>query len=103
MIKSTVVTFALATFVASGALASSDKTYTLSKDKTVTSVSQPFVHYSPASAPPKGVSVIFGNVGTLYPKGLYFCCYGNTISGSGAGVGVLLPPRCSSHLPAIPK
>jgi len=87
MIKTSLVTFALVTFVASGAIAAGDKTYTLSRDKAVTSVSQPSVHYSPAALPPKKDNVVFSNVGTLYPKGLYFCCYGDTISGPSSPVG----------------
>lgn len=88
MIRTSLVTFALVSFVASGAYAAGDKTYTLSKDRTVTSVTQPSVHFSPAQ-PPSNTrgSAIFSNLGLKYPKGLYFCCYGNTISGPNAGVG----------------
>lgn len=86
MIRSSLVTFALVTFVAGGALAASDKTYTLSKDKTVTSVSQGSAHYAPPQILGKD-NVIFSNVGTKYPKGLYFCCYGDTISGPSSPVG----------------
>ncbi len=87
MIKTSLVALALVTFAASGASAAGDKTYTLSKNKTVTSVSQPSVHYSPSVLPGKGSKVIFSNVGTLYPKGLYFCCYGDTISGPSSVIG----------------
>ncbi len=31
--------------------------------------------------------MIFSNIGTAYPKGLYFCCYCDTISGPNAGAG----------------
>jgi hypothetical protein len=86
MIKASIVTFALVSFVATGALAGGDKTYTLSKDKAVTSVSQSSVHYAPPQIFRRG-SVIFSNVGTKYPKGLYFCCYGDTISGPTSPVG----------------
>ena len=34
-----------------------------------------------------GKNLVFSNVGFKYPNGLYFCCYGNTISGSGSVIG----------------
>jgi hypothetical protein len=85
MIKPSILAFALTAFTVSGALAAGDKSYTLSKDKAVTSVTQSSAHYSPPQLTHK--TVIFSNVGTKYPKGLYFCCYGDTISGPNAGVG----------------
>ena len=87
MIKSSFVTFALVTFVASGAFAAGDKTYTLSKDKTKTAVSQGSMHYAPPPQIRPGASSVFSNIGKKYPKGLHFCCYGDTISGASAGVG----------------
>jgi hypothetical protein len=88
MIKSVVLAFTALALAASSASAGGDKTYTLSKDKTVTSVTQPSVHYNPAQPPSDAKSTaIFSNIGTKYPKGLYFCCYGNTISGPDAGLG----------------
>lgn len=86
MFKSAVFAFALGAFAASGALAAGDRTYSLSKDKRITTVSQGSTRYAPPSLAPKK-DVVFSNVGTKYPKGLYFCCYGNTISGPDAGVG----------------
>jgi len=86
MIKKAIMTFAMATLVAGGASAAGDKTYTLSKDKTVTSVTQGSVHYSPPSILGGG-HVLFSNFGKKYPKGLYFCCYGDTISGPNSAVG----------------
>jgi hypothetical protein len=77
--------FALTAFTASGALAAGDKSYTLNKDKTVTTVKQSSAHYSPPQLNRK--SVIFSNIGTKYPKGLYFCCYGDTISGIDSVIG----------------
>jgi hypothetical protein len=35
-------------------------------------------------APPahdSNLTTIFSNIGTVYPKGLYFCCYADTVSG----------------------
>lgn len=86
MIKASLVTFALIAFAASGAFAAGDKTYTLSKDRTMTSVSQGSMHYTSPQILSKG-SDIFSNIGKKYPKGLYFCCLGDTISGASAGVG----------------
>ena len=87
MIKTTMLGFTVLALAASTAFAAGDKTYSLSKDKAITSVTQASVHYAPPQLAPKKSSVIFSNIGTKYPKGLYFCCYGDTISGADAGVG----------------
>jgi hypothetical protein len=60
---------------------------TVSKDKRFTTVHQGSFHYTPSSKPPKKLKVIFDNIGFLYPKGRYFCCFGDTISGPNSQVG----------------
>src|SRR5882757_6115881 len=85
MIKRVLVALAALAFAGSAASAAGVNGATLSKDKRTTSVAVGSGHYSPTALP--GKSAIFSNVGTKYPKGLYFCCYGDTISGPNAGVG----------------
>lgn len=59
----------------------------LSKDKLTTTVHPGSMHYAPQAVPPRKLKPIFDNIGFLYPKGLYFCCYGDTISGPNSQVG----------------
>jgi len=44
-----------------------------------------YVH--PGMHVPKGGKMLFSNIGYDYPKGLYFCCYGGTISGPTSALG----------------
>ncbi len=85
MIKRVLVALAAVAFAASAASAAGVNGATLSKDKRFTSVAGGSGHYAPTALP--GKSAIFSNVGTKYPKGLYFCCYGDTISGPNSIVG----------------
>src|SRR5437868_2821417 len=85
MIKRVLVALAALAFAGSAASAAGVNGATLSKDKRTTSVAVGSGHYSPTALP--GKSAIFSNVGTKYPKGLYFCCYGDTISGADSVVG----------------
>lgn len=59
---------------------------TASKDKRTTSVSVGSSHFTPARVNPNKLDTIFDNIGRKYPKGLYFCCYGSTVSGSSSPV-----------------
>jgi len=86
MIKRVLVALAALAFAGSAASAAGVTGATLSKDKRTTSVTAGSGHYAPPAVLP-GKSAIFSNVGTKYPKGLYFCCYGNTISGPDSVVG----------------
>jgi hypothetical protein len=85
MIKRVLVALAASALVSTTAAAGGATGVSLSKDKRITSVSQGTMHYTPAQLPRK--SIIFSNIGTLYPKGLYFCCYGDTISGPSSVIG----------------
>ena len=58
-----------------------------SKDGRITSVAHGSAHYTAPPSLVPGKNLIFSNVGFKYPNGLYFCCYGNTISGSGRVIG----------------
>lgn len=88
MLKTTLAVLAVSAFAMSGALAANNNIgATVSKDKSITSVAQGSGHYI---APPIGHGsnkTIFSNVGFKYPKGLYFCCYGFTISGADSVIG----------------
>jgi hypothetical protein len=87
MIKSTVLGLALVAFACGGAFAAGGKSYSLSNDNRVTSVKQSSSHYVAPMLAPRKKDVIFSNIGSKYPKGLYFCCYGDTISGPSSPVG----------------
>ncbi|HEX3651677.1 MAG TPA: choice-of-anchor R domain-containing protein [Rhizomicrobium sp.] len=54
---------------------------TVSKNKRTVSVSPGPAHYTVPLAPPKGLTVVFNNIGKKYPDGVYFCCDGLTIAG----------------------
>lgn len=85
MIKRAFVAFAVLALAGSAASAAGVNGATLSKDKRITTVSMSSGHFSPTALPKK--TAIFSNVGLAYPKGLYFCCYGSTVSGPTSAVG----------------
>jgi hypothetical protein len=87
MIKKVLVALAASAFLGVTAQAAGINGATLSKDKRVTSVAHGSSVYTPARMPVGAHKLIWSNVGYKYPNGLYFCCYGNTISGSGSVVG----------------
>jgi len=87
MIKASILAFALTAFAAGSALAVTVNGVSTSKDGRITSIPQGSAHYTPPPAQQAGANLVFSNVGFKYPNGLYFCCYGNTISGSGSVIG----------------
>ncbi|HWA03988.1 MAG TPA: choice-of-anchor R domain-containing protein [Rhizomicrobium sp.] len=86
MIRKVLVFAAALAFAGTTALAAGTSGVTLSSDKRITSIRNPHSVYTPHLAP-KNQNLIFSNIGFKYAKGLYFCCYGNTISGSNSLIG----------------
>jgi hypothetical protein len=88
MIRKAIVVLAALSFATTAALAAGVNGAYTSKDKTKTYITHPGTGvYTPAAKPPKNDNVIFSNIGTKYPNGLYFCCYGDTISGPNSLIG----------------
>jgi hypothetical protein len=87
MIKRVLVALAATALVGAAAQAAGVNGATVSKDKRITSVPHGSTVYTPARMPVGTHKLIWSNVGFKYPNGLYFCCYGNTISGSGSVIG----------------
>lgn len=87
MIKRVLVALVATAFVGAAAQAAGVNGATVSKDKRITSVAHGSSVYTPARMPVGAGKLIWSNIGYKYPNGLYFCCYGNTISGSGSLVG----------------
>jgi hypothetical protein len=81
MIKRMVFSTALAVAMSGAAMAATIGGVTVSHDGRTVVQTKPQPHYLPALQHKKGLKTIFSNIGTDYPKGLYFCCYGSTISG----------------------
>lgn len=87
MIKKALAILATLAFATTAAMAAGPNGASVSKDKLTTSVHPGSMHYTPAAHPPRKLKPIFDNIGFLYPKGYYFCCYGDTISGSASQIG----------------
>jgi hypothetical protein len=81
MFKQALLMFGIAAFVSAGAQAGTVAGVTLSDDGK-TAVFTGSGNTIEAPQHDKSVKVIFSNIGTKYPKGEYFCCFGDTISGS---------------------
>lgn len=62
-------------------------TPTVSKDGLTTTLPHAIVQYVRPAPDDLMSSKIFNNIGYKYPKGLYFCCYGGTISGPNSQLG----------------
>ena len=54
---------------------------TFSKDGRQVTTARDARQAGPAVQPGKGLVTIFSNLATDYPKGVYFCCVGSTLSG----------------------
>jgi len=87
MISKALVVAAAFAIASTATMAAGVNGATASKDKRITSVPSGSSHYTPAQLPGKTPNVIFNNIGWKYPNGLYFCCYGDTISGSTSQIG----------------
>src|ERR1700753_3107155 len=81
MFKQTLIGFGMCALLCSGALAGTLAGVTLSDDGK-TAVFTGTGHFAEPPQHDKGTKVIFSNIGTKYPKGEYFCCFGDTVSGS---------------------
>jgi hypothetical protein len=79
MIRKTLLVLTALSLTSTAALAMPNGV-TLSKDGRSVTVAHGIASYV-MHAPKKSKPVIFSNIGYDYPKGLYFCCYGGTISG----------------------
>ncbi len=86
MFKRTLAGFGITALLCTGALAGTLAGVTLSDDGK-TAIFAGTGHFAEPPQHDKGTRVIFSNIGTRYPKGEYFCCFGDTISGSQAITG----------------
>jgi len=87
MIGKALVVLSFAVFAAGGAMAATIDGVALSDDGRTALFAQGSGYYTAAPQHDKGTKVIFSNIGVKYPKGEYFCCFGDTISGADSVVG----------------
>ncbi len=87
MIKKALLALVVLAFAGTTAVSAGNVGTSVSKDKRTTFVARGSSKFTTPPAHEKGLKAIFSNVGTLYPKGLYFCCYGDTISGPSSPIG----------------
>lgn len=88
MIRKALLALAMLSLASTTALAAGGTAATVSKDRLKTMIPFPTQqsYVNPGIRVP-GPEPIFSNIGTAYPKGLYFCCYGGTIGGPASQVG----------------
>lgn len=87
VVRSSVSCLLLLLIVSLTALAASSKGISTSKDGRRTTASQPASFSNPLRANPlSGLKIIYDNASN-YPLGVYWCCSGYTITGSGSAVG----------------
>ncbi len=91
MLKKTFAVLAALAFMSASADAAGVNGATVSKDKLTTMARPGSSHYVPAPPPDRLVN-IFSNLGKHYPLGLYFCCFGNTVSGPDSLIGQTIWP-----------
>lgn len=92
MLTKALVVLAVSALVGSTAQATGINGATVSRDKHTTTAQPGTTRYAPAIKPPRRLDTIFDNIGFKYPEGLYFCCYGNTISGPSSQIGQTVWP-----------
>lgn len=86
-VRSSVVCLALLLIVSLSALAASKNGVSTSKDGSRTIASKPVTQAVPSQKKmPAGLTILYDNAST-YPLGVYWCCEGYTISGTGSLVG----------------
>jgi hypothetical protein len=74
--------------VASSAAWAAPAGVSLSADHKITIIDHGTKVYTPPLGHAPKLKQIAGNLGTYYPKGLYFCCYGFTITGPNNSLGI---------------
>jgi hypothetical protein len=87
MIKNSIAALGFAMLATGSAAAAGIDGVTFSDDKKTVLFAQGSGNFV---APPQhdaGTKAIFSNIGVKYPKGEYFCCFGDTISGSTSIIG----------------
>ncbi len=76
-----------AVFIGTSAIAAVPEGISLSPDKKIVTIKGGITKYTPPLAHEKGLKAIYSNLATLYPNGVYFCCYGYTLSGPTSPIG----------------
>ncbi|HEY1615752.1 MAG TPA: choice-of-anchor R domain-containing protein [Rhizomicrobium sp.] len=87
MITKTILVLAAATFLANSSMAAPIDGITLSEDGRTAVFSESSGYLTTPPVHEAGTKTLFSNIGTKYPKGEYFCCFGDTISGPDSVVG----------------
>jgi hypothetical protein len=82
MFKRAMIGLGVAAVVSSGAGAATLAGVSLSDDGKTAVFAEGAGQFAAPPQRGKGTKVIFSNIGVKYPKGEYFCCFGDTISGS---------------------
>ncbi|HEX3667176.1 MAG TPA: hypothetical protein VHU23_18280 [Rhizomicrobium sp.] len=82
MFKRAMIGLGVAAVVSSGAGAATLAGVSLSDDGKTAVFAEGAGQFAAPPQRDKGTKVIFSNIGVKYPKGEYFCCFGDTISGS---------------------
>src|ERR1700722_10225976 len=81
MIARTLPVLAAAAFVAGAAAAATVDGINLSDDGRTAQFAKGSAYFMPPPVHDRATKTIFSNIGAKYPKGEYFCCFGDTISG----------------------
>lgn len=81
MCKKTLLTMAVLALASVAALAASQEGVVLSRDGKMTMTTKGASKATPYVREGAGLTVIFDNLGTKYPDGVYWCCTGATIFG----------------------
>jgi hypothetical protein len=87
MIKQLVLGCAVGALLSTSCLAATKDNTMISADKKITYMMPHYGFSAPNYVMRKGGSVVYSNIASLYPNGLYFPFYGLTISGPTSPVG----------------
>ncbi|HEY5048523.1 MAG TPA: choice-of-anchor R domain-containing protein [Rhizomicrobium sp.] len=87
MIGKTAIALGALAFAGSAALAAGSNEASVSKDGLITTIPHAIQSYAMPTHRDPMAKVIFSNIGFDYPNGLYFCCYGGTVSGPSSQLG----------------